>query len=98
MTELIIEKGKLEGVKYLWKIKAIEVDIVTLVKYKIQRNMSMLDENKEVIILDEMIGEEKHKCYPHIILQIGGKVGEVLKSFEIEQKGKSIKVSKVEWI
>lgn len=79
----------------LWKIKEINVDTITFVKYKIKRMMSIIDDNNETIVLDEVIGEETHKCVPDIILENGGKVGEVIKGFKLEKKGKAVKVTNI---
>lgn len=56
----------------------------------------MLNENKETIVLDQIIGEETHKCFPEVILVLGGRVGDIIKEFKLEKKGKSeVKVSKI---
>lgn len=96
MKEFEIEKNELVGVKFLWKLGKIDVDRVTFVKYGIKRMMSIMDDNKETIVLDEIAGDETHKCTSDVILQLGGKVGDVIKGFKLEKKGKAgVKVVKI---
>lgn len=79
----------------LWKIGKIDTDKVTFVKYNIERNQSLLGNNKETIVLSEIIGEETHKCQLSAIEEVSGRVGDIIKSFKMEKKGKAIKVSKI---
>lgn len=79
----------------LWKIGKIDVDKVTFIKYTIERNQSLMGSGNETIVLSEVIGEETHKCQPSIIQQLRGRVGDIVKGFKMEKKGKAIKVSKI---
>ncbi len=94
MKEIEIEKSKIDF-KQLWKIGKIDVDRVTFVKYGIERTMSMNDENKETVVLREVIGEETYKCTPSIIEELSGRVGEIIKGFVVERKGRIVRVSKI---
>jgi hypothetical protein len=80
---------------YVWKIGKIDVDRVTFVKYNIDKNQSVLGNNKETVVLKEVIGEETHKCQPAIIEALSGRVGDVVKGFKTEKKSRVVKVSKV---
>lgn len=96
MKDFEIEKSKLVGVKFLWKIGKIDVDKVTFVKYGISRMMSIMNKNNETIVLGEILGEETYKCVPDVILQLGGRVCDVIKEFELEKRGKiDVKVVKI---
>lgn len=94
MRKLEIEKNKIDF-KSLWKIGKIDVDKVTFVKYEIERTDSIEYENKETIVLAGLIGEETHKCSIGVIMTLGRRVGDVIKGFVLEKKGKSIKVEKI---
>lgn len=89
-----IEKSKIDF-KFLWKIGNIRLNEVTFVKYGIERTMSILSDNKETIALRESIGDEIHKCTPSIIEELSGRVGEVIKGFAVERKGRIVRVNKI---
>lgn len=98
MKHFEIEKGKIDF-ESIWKIGKIDVDKVTFIKHRIERTMSMNDD-KEIVTLEEIVGEETYKCIPDVILKLGGRVGDVIKKFEIERKGKTdvkvIRISEIE--
>ena len=89
-----IKKGKI-NFKTLWKIGKIDVDRVTFIKYSIERNQSLLSDDNETIVLGEIIGEETHRCYPSIIQQVSGRTGEIIVGFDVERKGKLVRVNKI---
>lgn len=93
MKQIEIEKGKVDF-GFLWKIGKIDIDRVTFVKYGIERTMSM-NEGKENVVLKEAMGDETYKCYPSVIEGLSGKVGEVIKGFVVERKGRNVRVSKI---
>lgn len=95
MKDFEIEKSKLVGVKYLWKIGKVDVDKVTFAKYGISRMMSMMNENNETIVLGEMVGEEIYRCYPSVIQKLSGRTGEIIKGFTVERKGKVVRVDNI---
>lgn len=88
MKDFEIEKSKLVGVKFLWRIGKLYLSEVTFQKYGISRMISIMNENNETVVLSEMVGEETHKCVPDVILQLGGRVGDVIKEFKLEKRGK----------
>lgn len=93
-NKIEIDIGKVDF-KVLWKIKEINLDTITFVKYDIGRGMS-LEEGKESILLEDVIGTETHKCQSNVILQIGGEVGKIIKGFKLEKTGKTtIKVTNI---
>ena len=93
-----IEKSKIDF-KYLWKIKEIDVNVVVFEKYAIHPEMSISDPtNKSIISLKEFIGTETHKVTPDIQLELSGKVGEIIKSFELNKHNNSVKVKNIVWI
>ena len=93
-----IEKSKIDF-KHLWKIKEIDVNVVVFEKYAIHPEMSISDPtNKSIISLKEFIGTETHKVTPDIQLELSGKVGEIIKSFELNKHNNSVKVKKIVWI
>lgn len=89
-----IDKNKIDF-DVLWKIGKIDVDKVTFIKYNIDKNQSVLGNDKETIVLSGVIGEETHRCQPSIIQELHGRVGDVIKSFKIEKKGRLVKVNKI---
>lgn len=89
-----IDKNKIDF-DVLWKIGKIDVDKITFIKYNIDKNQSVLGNDKETIILSGVIGEEIHKCHPHIIQELRGRVGDVIKDFKTEKKGRLVKVSQI---
>ncbi len=100
MTSIEIEKSKVDFTS-LFKIKEINIDTVTLVKYSISKEMSIGNNDKINIILKDIIGTESHKATPDVITQLAGKTGEIIKSFTIEKigkHGKIVKITKVIWI
>ncbi len=93
-----IEKSKIDF-KYLWKIKEINVNIVIFEKYAIHSNMSINDPIRySNIILKELIGTETHKVTPDIQLELSGKVGEIIKSFEASKHNGVVKIKKIIWL
>lgn len=91
---IVIDKDNIDFT-VLWKIGKIDVDKVTFIKYNIDINQSILGEDKETVVLSEVIGEETHKCQPAIIQQLSGRVGNVIKDFKTEKKSKVVKVSEI---
>ncbi len=100
MTLVEIEKSKVDFTS-LFKIKEINIDTVTLVKYSISKEMSIGNNDKINIILKDIIGTETHKAISDVIVELAGKTGEIIKSFTIEKirrHGKIVKITKVVWI
>lgn len=89
-----IDKNKIDFT-VLWKIGKLDVDKVTFIKYDIERNQSLMGSGSETIVLSEVIGEETHKCQLSVIEEVSGRVGDIIKGFKMEKKGKIIKVSKI---
>lgn len=97
-NKLDIEKSKITF-DCLWKIKQVDVDIITLAKYAIHPEMSINNPTTHSIItLKELIGTETHKLNPNIQVEVAGKVGEILKSFEMKRTNSSVKISKITWL
>ncbi len=93
-----IDKNKIDFT-HLWKIKMIDVNIVTFEKYAVHPEMSINDTvNKSKITLKELIGTEIHKVSPDIQLELSGKVGEVIKNFESVKNSNIVKVKKIIWL
>ena len=89
-----IDKNKIDF-DVLWKIGKIDVDKITFIKYNIDKNQSVLGNNKETIVLNGVIGEETHKCQLSIIQELRGRVGDIIKDFKTEKKSRTVKVSKI---
>jgi len=93
-----IDKDKIKF-DHLWKIKAIDVNVVTFEKYAIHPECSISDPlKKSKITLKEFIGTEIHKVSPDIQLELSGKVGEVIKDFESVKISNNVKVKKIIWL
>lgn len=90
MKNIEIETGK-SNFKYLYKITDIEIDKVTFVKYEVISTGNILDSTKSTITLGNIEGKEIHICKPYIICELAGKVGMLIKGFEVELIGKSRK-------
>lgn len=95
--QLEIEKSKIDF-KFLWKIKEIDVNIVKFEKYAIYPEKSFNDQNKSVVSLRELIGIETHKVTSDIQLELCGKVGEIIKSFEAGKHNNTVRIKKIVWI
>lgn len=78
--------------QFLWKIKEINVDTITFSKYDINREMSLNNEDMENIVLRDVVGTETHKCTPNVILEMGGKVGEIIKGFTLDKINRTVRV------
>jgi len=96
-NKLEIENSKI-NFDHLWKIKEIDVNIVTFSKYEIRPEMSIGDSTKSIIALKELIGQETHKVTPDIQLELNGKVGEIIKGFESSKHNNSIRIKKIIWL
>lgn len=92
-----IEKSKIDF-KHIWKIKEFDVNIVTFAKYDITSNGSIDNPLKCNITLKELIGTEKHKVSPDVQIELSGKVGEMLKGFEVVKHNNTIRVNKIIWL
>ncbi|MDD3474402.1 MAG: hypothetical protein PHP08_00680 [Candidatus Dojkabacteria bacterium] len=96
-----IENNKIDF-KYLYRITDIEIDKVTFIKYEINPpTTSISNSSKSVITLGNIEGREIYICKPDVIYEIAGKVGSVIKGFEVDILGKSRKkvlVSKIIWM
>lgn len=98
IKNLEIEKSKIDFT-HLFKIKEINIDIITLVKYDISMNMSIGDNTKSNISLKEIIGTETHRATSDVIVELAGKTGEIIKNFIVEKTGKkNVKITKIIWI
>lgn len=101
MKSIEIKKSKIDFT-FLFKIKEVNLDIVTLIKYNISKDMSIGDNTKSSVSLKEIIGTETHKATSDVIVELAGKTGEVIKSFTLEQLGKkfikTVKITKIIWI
>lgn len=95
--EFEIDKDRI-NFRCVWRIGKIDIDKVTFIKYGIERMKSMSNGNKEIVVLKEVMGDETHKCNTSVIEELSGKVGEVIKEFVVERKGKNIKISKIVWL
>lgn len=88
--------------KYLFKIAKIDIDRVTFKKFEVENpTMNIIDNTKSNISIGKEIGEEIHICKPDVIYEVAGKVGSVIKGFEVVLLGKSRKkvlVSKILYI
>lgn len=82
----------------IWKIKEINVNIVTFAKYEIHPEMSIGDPTKSIIALKELIGQETHKVTPDVQLELSGKVGEIIKSFESSKHNNGVRIKKIIWL
>jgi len=98
INQFEIEKIKIKDIKYLWKIKEIDVNVVKLEKYEIHPNSSIGDPNKSNISLKDLIGTETHKTTPDVQLEISGKVGETIKEFEVVKHNNSVRIKKIVWL
>lgn len=96
-NNLEIEKSKIDF-KFLWKIKEIDVNLVKFEKYAIHPEKSINDENKSIITLRDLIGIETHKVTPDTQLELSGRVGEIIKSFEADKHNNTVRVKKIIWI
>lgn len=93
-----IEKNKI-NFTHLWKIKMIDVNVVTFEKYEVHPECSISDSvNKSKITLKDFIGTEIHKVSPEVQIELSGKVGEVIKDFELSKVGGTIRVKKIIWL
>lgn len=93
-----IEKNKIDF-DHIWKIKEIDVNIVTFEKYAIHPEMSISDpDNKSNISLKELIGQETHKVTSDIQLELSGKVGEIIKDFESVKHNNRVRIKKIIWL
>lgn len=93
-----IEKNKI-NFTHLWKIKMIDVNVVTFEKYEVHPECSISDSvNKSKITLKDFIGTEIHKVSPEVQIELSGKVGEVIKDFESSKVGGTIRVKKIIWL
>jgi len=93
-----IDKNKIDFT-HLWKIKMIDVNVVTFEKYAVHPEMSINDtNNKSKITLKEFIGTEIHKVSPDVQLELAGKVGEVIKNFESSKIGRNVQIKKIIWL
>lgn len=86
-----LETSKIDF-KHLFKIVSIDIDKVKFKKYEISRNSSIMSNSGfELVELGKEIGEETHICKPDVIYEIAGKVGSIIKGFEVQLTGKSRK-------
>ncbi len=93
-----IDKNKIDFT-HLWKIKMIDVNVVTFEKYAVHPECSISDTiNKSKITLKELIGTEIHKVSPDVQIELSGKVGEVIKDFESVKNNGVVRVKKIIWL
>lgn len=96
-NNLEIEKSKIDF-KFLWKIKEIDVNLVKFEKYAIHPEKSINDQSKVIVALKELIGTETHKVTSDVQLELSGKVGEIIKSFEVGKYNNSVRVKTIIWL
>lgn len=98
MNQIEIEKNKV-NFKYLWKIKEIDVNIISFTKHLISAPVDSLETPNNVIItLKETMGTETHKVTPDVQLELSGKVGEIIKGFQSDKLNNNVKVKKIIWL
>ena len=82
--------------KHIWKIKEIDVNIVSFTKHLVSYPIESLnDVTKTIVTISESVGTETHKVSPDVQLELSGKVGELVKSFESLKHNNSVKIRKV---
>jgi len=82
----------------LYKVVKIEFEIVTFKRYNVSTNPTLMKPGYSFIEFGKEIGEETLKCKPDVIAELAGKVGMIIKGFEIVVAGKKVKkvlVSKI---
>lgn len=79
---------------HLWKISNIDLDKIKFVKYNIKQNVSISDD-KVTILFEDIIGEETHKAVPSVILNLTGRVGDIIKGFKTQQKSQAVKIYQI---
>jgi len=93
-----MESSKIDF-KELYKVTKIDLDIVTFKKYEIRRNAGIVAKfEHEIVDLGKEIGEETHVCKLEIVAELAGKVGLIIKGFNVEvtgKKKKKVSVSKI---
>lgn len=96
VDEFEMEISKIDF-NYLYKIVKINVDKVTFRKYSINRLSlpitlsNMMSEKKELVVLNKEIGDETYVVKPEVSILIAGKVGKIIKKFNVELSGKKRK-------
>jgi len=99
MTKIIeIEKSE-SNFNHLLKLKEINIDIITLTKHNISKEMAIGNTDKLNITLKDIIGIETYKATPDVIMELAGKTGEVLIGFRLEKIGKTgVRITKIRWL
>jgi len=82
--------------KYLWKIKEIDVNMISFTKHITSNPMeSLTDQTKTILTISDSIGTENHKVTPDVQLKMSGKVGEFVKEFESYKHNNNVKIRKI---
>ncbi len=94
-TTIAIDKN-IPVPKYVWKIKEIDVNIVSFTKHSTSSPIdSLSDVTKTIVTVSESVGTETHKVTSDVQLFLSGKVGELVKEFESTKHNNSVKIKKV---
>ncbi len=94
-TTIAIDKN-IHIPKYVWKIKEIDVNMVSFTKHLTSNPIdSLSDVTKKIWTINESIGTETHKVSPDIQLELSGKVGDFVKEFESAKHNNSVRIKKV---